>query len=233
MKSSVEQSKVPQITDNSTVQDATPQGNNNGMGNNMDYLGYALQTAPLLYNTIRGMGASEVDRYGRVTPRTIDLEPQRREMRQNAITTGNIARHNLLSQNAGSYATNVGVTNAAIQGNLGNQLGQSYLSQDSTNSQIRSGVDRENLQVGMQESIANSQNRAARRNFLSATSTQAGQLAGTIGQNMSQNRQQSMVLKMMQTKNWFIDEKSGGYKWRNGTPVTSQDMQNLINNANN
>jgi len=138
----------------------TNKGEETTSGNNEEKA-FIASSLPALDNMIRGM-KPEVTKFDRVKAANIDLDPQRQAMARQASLARNIQRENVRgsAKSSGEALTAMSTGNAAITGNLNEQLGQSYMAQENANAQIRNAANAQNTQISNQEIIANEQNRA-------------------------------------------------------------------------
>lgn len=97
----------------------------------------------------------------RIAPEQISLEPQREAMRRDASTATNIALRNArdVSSPGAAYANQVAGV-GSIYDSLGTGLGQSYMTQENTNAQMRQSANQVNLESDLRGSMFNAQLRS-------------------------------------------------------------------------
>lgn len=94
----------------------------------------------------------------RMAPEQISLEPQRESIRREAGTARNVVLRNArdVSSPGAAYANQIaGVS--SIYDSLGSQLGQSYMTEQNTNAQMRQSANQANLETGLRGSMFNAQ----------------------------------------------------------------------------
>lgn len=102
---------------------------------------------------------------GRMTPEQINLEQQRIAARNRANTTGSTIRRDMARRGASQGTFQAGISGAMsdINRNLGEQIGQSYLTEETTNAQARQQAQAANMQAQAQEQMFNTQAEMQRR----------------------------------------------------------------------
>ncbi len=97
----------------------------------------------------------------RIAPEQISLEPQREAMRRDASTATNIALRNArdVSSPGAAYANQVAGV-GSIYDSLGTGLGQSYMTEQNTNAQMRQSANQSNLESDLRGSMFNAQLRS-------------------------------------------------------------------------
>lgn len=131
---------------------------------NSSILPSLISTGASLAGNIVGMiGAnkrakSEQIRIPRMAAEQINLEPQREDLRRSAGTATNIALRNArdVSSPGAAYANQVAGV-GSIYDSLGSAMGQSYMTQENTNAQMRQQAGQANMESGLRGSMFNAQ----------------------------------------------------------------------------
>jgi hypothetical protein len=118
--------------------------------------------APSVIGSLVGLAANKRQKdvsLGRMVPEQINLESQRVAARNRAAaaraTTARRLRDTGLTP--GAYLGNMQTAGSDIERNLGEQMSQSYLAEQTTNAQARQQAQAANLQMGAQETMFNRQ----------------------------------------------------------------------------
>ena len=144
------------------------------------YVPGAVQAAGLI-------GGIENTKYERYSPNTINLEPQRMQLRKQAANARAIQNQNLrnVSNNAGQYIANSVAGNVGIYDNLGSGLSQSYMTEENANAQIKNQAGMMNTEIGNRQIDANDQNKMA---YLKAATDAATSLSSAYRTNAKDGR---------------------------------------------
>ncbi len=96
----------------------------------------------------------------RVAPEQISLEPQRESLRREAGTARNVMLRNArdVSSPGAAYANQIAGV-GSIYDSLGSQSGQSYMTEQNTNAQMRQSANQANLESDLRGSMFNAQMR--------------------------------------------------------------------------
>lgn len=150
-----------------------------------DYLTMGAQALPGFYNLGKGLKGSKPIQYDRLAPNLVDYSSSARVTNdaydQQANITNEAIRSNATS--AGQALTNkIAHSNIAAK-QKADALSQINEKQFNTNQQIRGSVDQSNLQVSINEEIANAQQDAANQQAIATGLGQLGNAAGMINRD--------------------------------------------------
>jgi len=141
-------------TDNTFTPNQLPQDSINPAG----YLASNIGNVSDLIQSAQPNAAND---FGRMNPNLVNLDAQRKELEKQAGVSRAISRENARNAGgAGAAMTNQVIANALVNSNLGSGLSQSYMTEANTNAQIKNQAEQVNTQIGMQEEIANQQDKA-------------------------------------------------------------------------
>lgn len=166
--------------------------------------GYAAQAVgPLAQLGYAALTPAQNTQFDRVNPTLMNLDPARIAMeRQGALANANARRMNAGARTMGANmaantASNVGISRGVQDGML-----QSYLQENTYNTNARNQANQFNAQVQMQERIANEQNQAARRSMIFNSIGNLGTgLAAGVSENTAMKAQDLMNQRALNMAN--------------------------------
>lgn len=133
----------------------------------------------------------------RITPTTINLQPQREAIQRGYNTATNIALRNSrdISSPANAYANQMAGL-STLTDSYGTQMGQSYMNEASTNAQFANHASQTNAEIGTREALTNAQ---LKQNRVGAQNQYINSLSETIPMALRDYRQQSNETNMINT----------------------------------
>lgn len=198
---------VLQNPDTSTPVDNTkltndPSLDNTNARSKMDGLDYATmgaQMLPAFYNLGKGLQKSKPIQYGRLNPNLVDYSASSK-----VTNDAYDQQANIINESIRENATSAGqaLSNKIAHSNIAAKQKADALSQigerqSNANQQIRGSVDQSNLQVSINEEIANAQQDAANQQAVATGLGQIGQAAGTINRDRNSNRIQDETIQIL------------------------------------
>ena len=174
--------------------------NGNGIGiDGLQAAGYLGQMATMLRNAWLDKQPLEVESPEQLEARLINLSEQRRQASKLADKTRNIGllRSRSTGNTKGAFMSNANVQDASVQDTLGNQLGQSYLTEETTNKGIQSATDRANAAERVRARDVNAQRLAARTNIGTKAYKNLGDFSSQVGQDAIANKTQNTIIRDM------------------------------------
>lgn len=164
-------------------------------------------------------GATKTD-YAEMTPQFIDLKNQRTAAEKQAAIAKLTTNRNIRNTagNSGRALSNMVTSGAGIQSNLGDQLGQSYMNEANTNSQIANQASQFNTQIKNDEINANEMNKSRWQEQMIATLANTSGAYMGVGKDQrayaSNNRYNEIMGQNLGTEDYIIGYDS------NGLPIT-------------
>lgn len=171
-------------------------------------------------------GATKTD-YSEMTPQYINLKNQRTAAEKQAAIARLTTNRNIRNTagNSGRALSNMVTSGAAIQSNLGDQLGQSYMTEANTNAQIGNQANQFNTQIRNEEINANEMNKSRFQEQAIATLANVANTYSGVGRDQrafaSQNMYNNIAAQNLGTENYVI-----GYT-ADGTPITKFRPSNI------
>lgn len=168
-------------------------------------LGAGLLGNAYLYGTAKKQNIN----YDRVNPEQINLEAERQQARRTSSDTMNILASRLNSMGRGSSNSMI-AGQTAVQRNLGDQLSNSYLSEQKYNTQARNRAGELNANIQMQEVEARAREEAAynaqRRAAIQGALTSISQ----YGMGLASGERDINALKAFGTANYGASQGEDG-----------------------
>lgn len=184
--------------------------------------GTALASIPDIFNLIKAAKGPDDVNLERFTPEKINLEEQRRQAKDQARMAQNIARQNIKGTMSGGQAfAGQLASDVAIEKNLQDAIGQSFMTEEMQNAQIANQAGLTNTQIANKEYIMREQNKALVDSLISqsiAGLSQTGQshfkdLGATIGQDRMNKLIINAINEGVLTD--FTLDSTGGLKYKN------------------
>lgn len=182
--------------------------------------GTAAASIPDVYNLIQAMKGPEETSLARVTPEIINLEEQRRQAKDQARMARNIARENIQGTMSGGQAfAGQLASDVAIESNLQDLIGQSFMSEENINAQILNQAKLTNTQITNQETLTNEQNKALVDSLISQSIAGLSNTAQShfkdIAATQGQEAANQIILNALRTQDFGAD-KYGNITFKGG-----------------
>jgi hypothetical protein len=161
--------------------DGQQQGAASGSGSSLDenlrWDEYAAAFLPAAATALTAMKPAERERYQRLQAQLIDPTAQLESAKQQGATARATMNQNVRSSalTQGQALSNSIAGNVGMMDSMNRTLGQIQSAADQYNTGVQNNVNAANAQIGMQETIANAQNRARRTDMLLASLGNASQ----------------------------------------------------------
>jgi len=170
-------------------------------------LGYLSSNIGNIYDLYEAGQETEPNDFGRMDPRTINLEAQRDELRNQAAISRAVGRENARSaSSSGAAFTNQVISNALINSALGSGLSESFMTEANQNAQILNQAEQINHQTRIQENLADQQDLANRKSTISRALHNIGMNTQGYMRDLESARVGNVNNQM-----WFDAIKSGKY----------------------